>query len=392
MYSDESNICPAEPQARPMFEKLLLIAFATVTAIQLFFWLYFFSRLAFYKQIKDERQKNGDNPKKEKEPVSIIICAHNEEENLRERLDRFLNQIDRSHEVLVVLHNSHDKSRNVLSYLHHRFKQLRVIECDDPRPGKKFALAKGIKEAKHEVLLLTDADCVPNSKKWMDKMAATIDGKTEIVLGFGPLEEAPNPLNKFIRFEAVYTAMQYLSFALAGIPYMGVGRNLAYRKVLFKKAGGFQSHEHIASGDDDLFINAVATRSNTRIQLDPDTFIYSPAKKTWPNYYRQKRRHYSTGQDYQLHHKALLGLLAVSHFLHYILGGIIVIYKFSIIFALLGYAVRMCVAMIFSRFIFKRLRHSNLWIWFPLLDALLILFYVIFTPAISMNNDTQKWN
>lgn len=370
-----------------MFEKILLTAFVLATAVQLFFWLYFFSRLAFYDQKKEKNEK-----RKEGESVSVIICARNEEANLRERLDRFLNQTDRSHEVLVVLHNSHDKSRNVLSYLHHRFKQLRVIECDDPRPGKKIALAKGIKEARNKVLLLTDADCVPNSEKWIDKMAATMSGNTEIVLGFGPMEEAPNPLNKFIRFEAVYTAIQYLSFALAGLPYMGVGRNLAYRKSIFEKTGGFKSHEHIASGDDDLFINAVATKHNTRIQLDPDTFIYSPAKKTWRSYIRQKRRHFSTGQEYKLHHKVLLGLLAVSHFLHYILGGLIVILNFSIIFALLGYAVRMCVAMALSRAIFKKLRHPELWIWFPALDALLVLFYVIFTPAILMNNDTQKWN
>lgn len=219
-----------------------------------------------------------------------------------------------------------------------------------------------------------------------------MSGDTEIVLGFGPLEEAPNLMNKFIRFEAVYTATQYLSFALAGMPYMGVGRNLAYRKSLFQKEGGFKKHEHIASGDDDLFINAVATKHNTRIQLDPDTFVYSKPKTSWHSYIRQKRRHFSTGQEYQLHHKALLGLLAVSHFLHYILGGLIVIYKFSIIFALLGYTVRMCVVMAFSSLIFKKLKHLKLLVWLPVFDALLILFYVIFAPATLMNNDTQKWH
>ena len=374
-----------------MFEQTLLLTFAGATAVQLFFWLYFFSRLAFYQEKKPTPNPKSQIPNPQP-PVSIIICAHNEEANLRERLDRSLNQTYRSHGVLVVLHKSSDKSSNVLASLQHRFKHLRVIECDDPRPGKKIALAKGIREARYEVLLFTDADCVPSSEKWMDKMAAAMNGTTEIVLGFGPLEEAPGFLNKFIRFEAVYTAIQYLSFSLAGLPYMGVGRNLAYRKPLFEKAGGFKGHGHIASGDDDLFVNAVATKHNTRIQIDPDTFVYSKPKTTWRSYIRQKRRHFSTGQAYKLHHKALLGLLAVSHFLHYILGGLIIIYNFSIIFALLGYAVRMCVVMVLSRFILKKLRHPELYFWLPALDVLLILYYVIFAPAVSMNNDTQKWH
>ena len=370
-----------------MLEQLLLIAFAAATAVQLFFWLYFFSRLAFFKKTTDEQQAA-----KKGEPVSVIICAHNEAANLATRLDRFLTQTYRSYEVLVVLHNSSDKSSNVLSYLQRRFENLRVVECDDPRPGKKIALAKGIEQAEHEVLLLTDVDCVPASDEWIDKMVAPMNGQTEIVLGFGPLEEAPGPLNKFIRYEAVYTAIQYLSFALAGLPYMGVGRNLAYRKALFRKAGGFAKHGHITSGDDDLFVNQVAAKHNTRIQLDPTSFVFSSPKKTWRSYIRQKRRHFSTGQAYRLHHKILLATLAVSHFLHYILGGLIVIYNFSIIFALLGYAVRMCVVMAFSSAILKRLRHPELLFWLPALDALLVLYYVIFTPAISMNNDTQKWN
>ncbi|MEZ4934553.1 MAG: glycosyltransferase [Saprospiraceae bacterium] len=388
-----------------MLEQIILYVFLAATTVQLFFWLYFFARLAFYKNQKEgngveqnrafyvTEEKQDLNPIADDfPPVSIIICAHNESQNLKTHLDRILNQTYRSYEVLVVSHNSSDESLNILSSLQHRFKHLRIVKCNDSKPGKKIALAKGIREAKHQVLLLTDADCVPASDEWLKKMVARMKGETQIVLGFAPYSEAPGFLNKFIRFEAIYTAMQYLSFALAGLPFMGVGRNMAYRKRLFQQAKGLEKHQHLASGDDDLFVNEVATKNNTAIQLDPGTFVFSKPKLTWKAYYRQKTRHLSTGKHYKLPHRILLFSLAMSHYLHYVLGAVIVILNFSIIFALLGYTVRMSVVMAFSSVILKRLQNEKLWLWVPALDAFLILYYVLFTPAILMNSNTQRWN
>ena len=412
-----------------MLEQIILYTFFAATAVQLLFWGYFFSRLMFFPAPTcHPRSESGDGkkgnqkedigsnknvgkateqkkafPVSEKKadlnpladdcpPVSIIICAHNEAQNLATHLDRLINQNYHSFEVIVVTHNSYDESLNILTSLQHRFKHLKIIECNDRRVGKKFALAKGIQAATHEVLLLTDADCKPESNDWLQKMVADMKGQTEIILGFAPHEEAPGFLNKFIRYETVYTAMQYLSFALAGIPYMGIGRNMAYKKKLFLKAKGFKKHQHLASGDDDLFINEVAHSRNTTVQLDPTTFVYSKPKSTWAAYHRQKERHFSTGRHYQLIHRTLLFLLAMSHYLHYFLGSLIVILNFSIIFALLGYTVRMSVVMAFSSIILKRLRHQNLWPWVPALDAFLVLYYVLFTPAILMNSNTQRWN
>ncbi|HFA50428.1 MAG TPA: glycosyltransferase [Bacteroidetes bacterium] len=416
-----------------MLEQIILYSFLAATAVQLFFWLYFFSRLAFYKESLrggefeslravfpfagfgfrfigsksggwrggDEQAKGGKNENAKghnpsavrRPPSTVIICAHNEAANLEAHLDRFLNQNYRSFTVMVVSHNSCDKSLNILSSLQHRFKHLKIVECNDRRTGKKHALAKGISEAETDILVLTDADCVPVSEDWLGGMMEKIGGDTDIVLGFSPYMEAPGFLNKFIRFEAVYTALQYLSFALAGVPYMGVGRNLAYRKELYFAAEGFKKHEDIASGDDDLFVNEVATGKNTAIQLDPRTFVFSKPNTTWRAYFRQKTRHFSTGKKYKLQHKILLSALAVSHYLHYFLGALIVILNFSIIFALLGYAVRMCVVMAFSSIILKRLQHENLRFWVPALDVLLVLFYIAFAPVILMNSsNTQRWN
>jgi cellulose synthase/poly-beta-1,6-N-acetylglucosamine synthase-like glycosyltransferase len=173
---------------------------------------------------------------------------------------------------------------------------------------------------------------------------------------------------------------------------MGVGRNLAYRRELFDRSGGFRRHEHLASGDDDLFINEVAHKGNVGIQLHPDTFVYSKPKANWREYYRQKTRHFTTGKHYKLKDKILLFSLTMSHLLHYVLLIALVILKISTIFALLGYAVRMGVVMAVSAVILTKLQHRSLRLWVPALDAALVIFYFVFSPSVLMNKDTQRWN
>ncbi len=367
-------------------EEVVLWIFLAATAVQLFFWLFIFSRLAFFRE-KINQQSTIINP-----PVSVVICAHNEAPNLRRNLHRILNQNYRCYEVLVVSHNSTDETKNVIEYLQRKHTHLSLLEINDGQTGKKFALAKGIEQAKNQVLLLTDADCVPDSDNWISEMVAGMDENTQIVLGVAPYEKAPSPLNMFIRFEACYTAMQYLSFALAGLPYMGVGRNLAYRRELFFAAGGFKGHEHLASGDDDLFVNRAARLGRVGIRLNPLSFVYSSPKKTWQTYYRQKRRHFSTGKHYRPVHQTLLGALALSHILHYTGVVFLFVLNFSIIFALLGYAVRMVVVMMIGSLILSKLQHRSLRVWLPVLDAVYVVFYFLFSRSILMNISTQRWS
>jgi poly-beta-1,6-N-acetyl-D-glucosamine synthase len=386
-----------------LFEQIVLWTFVAATAVQIFFWLFFFGRLAIYKEKETGKNDPGSSPltshssslTSHSSPlpsVSVIICARNEEANLRNHLYRILNQTYRSYEVLVVNHKSSDNSLHVLSSLQRKFKHLRIVNCDDEKAGKKVALAKGIEQAKNQVLLMTDADCVPASNDWIRGMVSGMEENTQIVLGVAPFFEAPGPLNKFVRFEACYTAMQYLSFTLAGLPYMGVGRNLAYRRELFERSGGFRQHEHLASGDDDLFVNEVAKKGHVGIRLNPATFMYSPPKLSLRDYFQQKTRHFSTGKYYKLRDKIFLSSLTMSHLLHYLLGGVLLTLKISIIFALLGYAVRMGVVMIISSVILNKFQHRSLRLWIPVLDAVLVIFYLVFAPATLMNNDTQRWN
>jgi cellulose synthase/poly-beta-1,6-N-acetylglucosamine synthase-like glycosyltransferase len=249
--------------------------------MQLLYYGWFFRRLAFFRpRPRDKSQQH---------PVSVIICARDEASKLVTHLPGSLVQAYPStHEVIVVNHNSQDDTRFLLDEFKKTFKGLHIVNLEHEAigiPGKKYPLSMGIKEAKYEIVLLTDADCVPASEFWMQKMQDGYDNGIEVVLGYSPYNKKPGFLNKIIRFDTFHTAMQYLSYALAGLPYMGVGRNLSYKKDLFFRNKGFSAINHLPGGDDDLFINKVANKDNTNIVLDPDTFTLSEPKNNFGEWF-----------------------------------------------------------------------------------------------------------
>ncbi|MEO7769374.1 MAG: glycosyltransferase, partial [Ferruginibacter sp.] len=292
---------------------IIFIILCGVVLIQIFYYLFFFSRLAFYKAATKESLHTH--------PVSVIICARDEAANLAKNLPGSLVQAySTTHEIIVVNDNSFDDSKYLLEEFERRFRQLKIVELKQEAkliPGKKFPLSIGIKSALYEIVLLTDADCVPASEYWIDKIQETYEDDTEIVLGYGAYHKKKGLLNKLVRWETFHTALQYLTYALAGKPYMGVGRNLSYKKTIFFRHKGFSAHNHVASGDDDLFINTAATKSNTQINIAAEAFTLSEPPLSWRGWTKQKRRHYSTAKYYRPLHKFLLGLYSFSHFLFY---------------------------------------------------------------------------
>ncbi len=360
--------------------------FAFVTLIQLLYYYWFFWRVAFFKP--EEKAKSQQHP------VTVIVCARDEAANLAHNLPGVLVQTYPStHEVIVVNDNSIDETKYLLEEFKKTFKHLNVVNLEYEAkliPGKKYPLSIGIKEARHEVVLLTDADCMPASEFWMQKMQDGYADGVEIVLGYGSYRKKPGLLNKLIRFETFHTALQYLSYALAGTPYMGVGRNLSYTKKLFFQNKGFSSLNHVPGGDDDLFINLVATKANTNIVIDNEAITLSEPKKTWSDWVKQKTRHYSTGKFYKGKHRFLLGLYAVTHFMFYPL----------FIASLLLFDWRIVLGVFLLRFItqawlfyrsMEKLNEKDLWPWWWLLDIWMFLYYLIFAPAI-WKKPRQNWN
>ena len=256
-----------------------------------------------------------------------MVCANNEHDNLLELLPLLTAQNYPLFDVLVIDDRSTDLTDILLEELVPLLPNLRYIRVDVDVAHvtpKKYALTIAMKKATYPTVLLTDADCRPASDLWLAGMVAPLQNEaTEIVLGISPYARKPGFLNFLIRSETLFTAVQYVSLALAGRAYMGVGRNLLYRRGLFFKHKGFYSHMRVWGGDDDLFVNEAATTRNVAVSLHPDTFTTSAPKETWQAWKRQKRRHLNVGKRYKLVDKLTLGLTTGTHVLGWLLGLVV---------------------------------------------------------------------
>lgn len=352
---------------------ILIWMLMAMLLIQLLFYWLVFSRLAFYRS---SRKPVSDV----QEPVSIVICAKNEYHNLVRFLPQILSQEYPEYEVVVVNDASEDDTFYLLRELSEQYSHLKVVNIHQNLNffrGKKFPLSIGIRSARYDTLLLTDADCYPAGPGWLAKMQSAFTGKTGIVLGYGAYTPQGGLLNKLIRFDTLHVAMQYMSLALAGLPYMGVGRNLAYRKELFFSTGGFIRHYKVTSGDDDLFINEVARRTNTRIQPSPEAVTFSKAKQSAGAWFRQKRRHLTTGGFYRPLHKFVLGMFSLSQ-----LG----FYALLIALALLGadwmllsgiFLLRLITQFIIIKRCMIRLGEKNFLLLFPFFELFLMIVNLV---------------
>ena len=369
------------------FSSILMGSFIGVIAIQLSYYLFFFARLAIYK--KPRKKMNIE------QPISVVICARDEAHNLAINLPGVLVQeYNTTHEVVLVNDNSEDETKYLLEEFKKSFKNLNPVLLSQEAKminGKKFPLSIGIKSAKNETLLLTDADCIPASEHWMRLMQDGYDEGIEIVLGYGAYKKKPGLINKLIRFETFQTALQYFSYALAGMPYMGVGRNLSYKKEVFIRNKGFSSINQMPSGDDDLFINQVANKYNTAIVIDKDAHTLSEPKTTLHDWMNQKYRHYTTSKYYKLSHATLLAFYAISQFLVYpILITAIVFTKEYTLLATL-WCIRMLVQGTILRSTMKKLNELDLWPWFILFDFWSIFYYLFTLPSV-WKAPQKNWN
>src|SRR6185295_1046572 len=259
---------------------------------------------------------SGETP-----PVSIIVCAHDEEQNLRELIPLLLQQDYPQMEIIVVEDRCNDGTYDfLLEATQHdqRLKMVRVRHLPDHINGKKYALTLGIKAATFEWVLLTDADCRPEGNQWVRTMGAHFQSEKEIVIGYSPFVKAGGYLNSFIRFESLLTSIQFIGSALLGRPYMGVGRNLAYRKKLFIDNKGFNNFLSVTGGDDDLFVNQHATSTNTAVNISKGSLVWSLPKRTWREFGVQKLRHLSAGKKYQISDKLRLGLFSITWILSWL--------------------------------------------------------------------------
>ncbi|AWG21565.1 glycosyl transferase family 2 [Flavobacterium faecale] len=347
---------------------LLLYFFIFIVVVQLVYYLGIFSNFAFAKAQKI-------TPKRI--PVSVIVCAKNEEENALAFVPLLAEQNYPDFEIVLIDDASSDNTLEVFEAFEKQYENVRLVKVQNNEAfwgNKKYALTLGIKSAKKDYLLFTDADCYPTSKDWITAMTSQFTMHKTIVLGYGGYEKISKSfLNKIIRFETVLTAVQYLSWAKAGHPYMGVGRNLAYKKEEFFNVNGFINHIQIRSGDDDLFINEAAHSENTTIAYTPESFTYSKPKTTYKEWFIQKRRHVSTANHYKTIDKIQLGIFYSSQFLFFTTAIILLSWQFQWMIVVGLVVARYIAAWTIVGSTARKLKENDIKFWFPVVELALIL-------------------
>lgn len=359
-----------------MIINYLLYVFATVVAVQFIYYIIIFGRFSFFKP-KNQTDNN--------QAVSVIICAKNEAENLKEKLELFANQVYAKFELVLINDRSTDNTLDIMESFKETFEEqlkyrnitVKIVNIQENEQfwgSKKYALTLGIKAASNELLLLTDADCEPVSPLWIQEMCNQFSAEKSIILGYGGYRFVKNSfLNKIIRFETLMTAIQYFSYAKLGIPYMGVGRNLAYTKTQFFAASGFANHMHLRSGDDDLFINQIAHKKNIEVCYTPNSFTISEPKTSFKDWSLQKRRHISTASFYKFYHKLLLGIFYISQISFWILATILLIFQVQLYWVLGIIAFRFFFTYLIIGLSAKKLNEKNLVLFSPIIELFLIL-------------------
>ncbi|WP_296313442.1 glycosyltransferase [Winogradskyella sp. UBA3174] len=367
------------------FFSILFYLFIVIVFIQVVYYLSFLFSFSITKQ---------EAKTKRNIPLSLIICAKNEAESLNNNLPLFLSQNHSEFQIVLVNDGSSDDTLEVMKSFEVNHKNIKIVDVKNIEAfwgNKKYALTLGIKASKYDFLVFSDADCHPSSNKWLTEISSEFSNEKSIVLGYGGYKKKKHSfLNKLIRFETVMTALQYFSYTNLGLPYMGVGRNMAYRKELFFNNSGFNSHMKINSGDDDLFINEVADKKNTAICTSQNSFTLSEPKTSLKDWLIQKRRHISTAKLYKKKHQMLLGVFYTSQLLFWLLG---------IVLLALGYEWELVILLIAFRFLVqlttfglssKKLNEVDLLFLAPLLELFLISTQLIIFSA-NLISKPKHW-
>lgn len=360
--------------------------------IQVLTFLWLFSTLmllGYHLFVFRPRKKSpGAQPWPELPGVSIVIAVKDGSDSIAKHFNEFLSQDYPLFEILIVNDHSSSEQQKKLEELVHGLTQVALYHST-VKPGKKQALSLGIEKAKYDLILCTDADCLPADQGWIKSMVARCTGDN-LVLGYSPYKPGRGLLNCFVRFETLMTGIQYLSWAIAGRPYMGVGRNMLYPRKLFQREDPYKNQEHIPYGDDDLWVQLAARKTNVEVNLDPTSFVYSDPPPSWRSWFKQKHRHLSAAHHYQMTSWWQPGLYGMALVVHWFLLPFLIPFPFDgMIFVLLvlGLAIRWDTYRRWT----SQLGDQDTNLWYPVLEVGYAL-YLAGMGFITIVAKKQTWN
>jgi len=315
--------------------------------------------------------------------LSLVVAAYNEIENLKKLVPALVDQDYSNYEIIVALDRSTDGSKEYLTELHRQVSYIEIPSTPDDWDHKKFALTQGIAKASGEWIILTDADCLPSSVKWLESISKEITPKRDILIGVSPIISSGTFISIYAQFEGFMTYLLYLGITISYKPYMSVGRNMAFRKSFWEEKGGYLSIKEVKGGDDDLFIKLNANRRNTGLYLQgKESLVFTQSKKTWKAYFTQKMRHYKVSSSYK---KKTNIILSTFHLLH-IVSLIALISFISSSFFLPIILFYLFIKLVGYRFVVGKIGAGFNYILFPIVD----IIYAFVTPVLGIWSQLKK--
>ncbi|RZJ73425.1 MAG: glycosyltransferase [Flavobacterium sp.] len=354
--------------------------FIGITLLQIAYYIGLFGKFSFAKL-------KAANPKKI--PVSVIVCAKNEAERMRHLVPLLINQNYPDFEIVLIDDASSDETLDIFEAFEKEHANIRLVKVENNEAfwgNKKFALTLGIKAAKKEYLLFTDANCYPATADWIAQMSSQFTLSKTIVLGYGAYEKIKNSfLNKIIRFDAMLAAIQYFSWAKAGRPFSGEGRNLAYKKEEFFKVNGYIDHMNIRTGEDALFLNQAATKKNTTICFSPESFTVCEPVKSFKEWFGEKRKDVFTASFFRPADTFQLRLFYFSQLAFLLLWILLLALQFNWMIVVPVIVVRYATSWITLGYSAAKLGEKDVMYWYPFIEIILIFtqLNVFFTNLFS---------
>jgi len=381
-----------------LVELILLASLLLVFLIQLFFYLYYYRGvLRKSRRVSKGKVTFGT----ERPPVTVLICARNKAESLEKNLPLILEQDYPEFQVVVVNDASSDETEDLLvrlEQIHPNLYHTFVPPGVQSVSAKKIAMTIGIKAAKYDILLLTEANCTPSSNQWIASMMRHFEPKCDIVLAYSSYTSAKGFLKQLVTYDTLFTALQFMGFAEVGRPYMGFGRNLAYRKELFFKNRGFASHLNLKSGEDDLFVEEIANKTNTSIEISPESKILANTTDIWAHWKDLKKNNLATSSYFRPGTRFRKGLEIFSRLLFYALSIFLLVFgilKLNI--ALIAFSAGpLIIRYILQLFIINRsakcFDEHKFYLSIPLFDILLPLINLWFRISLMFHKDnSHSW-
>ncbi|MDH7514413.1 MAG: glycosyltransferase [Bacteroidota bacterium] len=248
--------------------------------------------------------------------VTVVIAAHNEASRI-ERLVRCLSRQSRpmrNPHVILVDDRSDDGTAERARAAVGNGLCLEIIRIDTTPPGvspKKWALHCGISATETDIVLLTDADCMPEPM-WVEGMLQAFETGADIVCGLSPMTDGKGFTGAYAEYETARTAVQYVSAARLGVPYMAVGRNWGFRRALYERCAGLAPLFTTLGGDDDLLFQRMLTlEPKVTVVTRRGTRCPTTAPHSFRAMLRRKLRHFRVSMRYAAGPRTALALLTI---------------------------------------------------------------------------------